>query len=129
MKAAPIVAGEKQLSIYESFSGLVVNSGNANACTGKKGIEDYYTITKHFEEKLELEEGSLLMSSTGVIGVHLPVTKFLSNSDLLINSIDDEDEGFATAIMTTDTRPKKIAVLVESNKGAYVIGGVAKEQG
>jgi len=40
MKAAPIVAGEKQLSIYESFSGLVVNSGNANACTGKKGIEE-----------------------------------------------------------------------------------------
>jgi len=69
------------------------------------------------------------MSSTGVIGVHLPVTKFLSNSDLLINSIDDEDEGFATAIMTTDTRPKKIAVLVESNKGAYVIGGVAKGAG
>lgn len=129
MKAAPIIAAEKQLMDGGKFSGVLVNSGNANACTGRQGVEDYFRIVSHFEDKFGLEKNSLFMSSTGVIGVRLPLDKILSKADDLLNSVDDEDTLFSKAIMTTDTKPKRIAVLVETNNGVYVVGGAAKGAG
>ncbi len=129
MKAAPVIAGMEQLKINEKFYGIIVNSGNANACTGKQGIEDYFTITENFAKKIGFPKGSILMSSTGVIGVKLPTDRILNKMDELVGKIDDEDDDFTKAIMTTDTRPKKIAALVETSKGVYVIGGAAKGAG
>ncbi|MEF3255393.1 MAG: bifunctional glutamate N-acetyltransferase/amino-acid acetyltransferase ArgJ, partial [Deferribacterales bacterium] len=113
----------------DKFMGIIVNSGNANACTGQRGVDDYWTIVSHFEKRLNLQPKSLLMSSTGVIGVNLPVERFLAKDEELIDSIDDEDELFTKAIMTTDTVPKKVAVLVETANGVYVVGGAAKGAG
>jgi len=128
IKAAPVIAGMSQLK-NDKFYGIIVNSGNANACTGKKGIEDYYTITENFADKMGYPKNSMLMSSTGVIGVKMPVDKIINSFDELIEKIDDEDDDFSKAIMTTDTRPKKIAVLVQTSKGVYVIGATAKGAG
>lgn len=129
VKAAPVVAAMEQLKKVSKFSGIIVNSGNANACTGKQGIEDYKTITNSFAKKFGHPADTFLMSSTGVIGVRLPVDKILKSFDELIDKMDDEDDEFTRAIMTTDTRPKKIAVLVETPKGVYVIGAAAKGAG
>lgn len=129
VKAAPVLAGIDQLKKEQQFYGIIVNSGNANACTGKQGIESYKIITEKFSEKIGFPKGSILMSSTGVIGVQLPLDKILSKLEELIENIDDEDDNFSKAIMTTDTRPKKVAVLVENSKGVYVIGGTAKGAG
>ncbi|MCA1932429.1 MAG: bifunctional glutamate N-acetyltransferase/amino-acid acetyltransferase ArgJ [Calditerrivibrio sp.] len=129
MKAAPVIAAEKQMHDGGEFFGVLVNSGNANACTGKQGIDDYFKITSSFAHKLGLKKKSLFMSSTGVIGVRLPVDKILSKADDLLDSIDDDDILFSKAIMTTDTKPKRIAVLVETDNGIYVVGGTAKGAG
>lgn len=129
VKAAPVIVSKELLSKSRDFYGIIVNSGNANACTGKDGIKDTYDIVHHYEKKLKLPENSLLMTSTGVIGKRLPVKKFLDASDKLLSNLDDTHEDFQEAIMTTDSFPKGVAVLVESGKGAYVIGASAKGAG
>lgn len=128
VKAAPVLSSQKLIGSHE-ISGIIVNSGNANACTGKIGLEDVATITGHFEKIFKLPKNSLLMSSTGVIGVRLPVEKIIDRSGELFEKLDDSDEGFTKAIMTTDTFPKSLAVLVETGNGAFVIGGCAKGAG
>lgn len=129
VKAAPVISSQNILNGHPEMFGIIANSGNANACTGKKGLEDVKTITKHFEKIFKLPENSLLMSSTGVIGVQLPVEKILGSADELLSKIDDTDEDFTRAIMTTDTFPKSVAILVETENGTFVIGGCAKGAG
>jgi glutamate N-acetyltransferase/amino-acid N-acetyltransferase len=127
--AAPVKLAKQQLSENNKISAIVVNSGNANACTGNQGIEDCRTILKEISNRLEIQESECLISSTGVIGERLPVDKFISNADKLISSITDENDKFSKAILTTDTVTKKIAVLVETSNGIYVIGGTCKGAG
>ena len=127
--AAPVKVARKTLKENNKISAIIVNSGNANACTGQQGIDDYKNIVKEISEKLNIPENECIMSSTGVIGEKLPAEKFLSNSENLINSLNDEDNDFAEAILTTDTVSKKIAVLVETSNGIYVVGGVCKGAG
>lgn len=128
VKAAPVLSSQKIIG-SPGMSGIIVNSGNANACTGKIGLEDVSVITRHFEKVFKLPENSLLMSSTGVIGVRLPVEKIIDSAEELFLKLDDSDEDFTKAIMTTDKFPKSIAVLVETGNGAFVIGGCAKGAG
>ncbi|UOD34974.1 bifunctional glutamate N-acetyltransferase/amino-acid acetyltransferase ArgJ [Deferribacteraceae bacterium V6Fe1] len=129
VKAAPVIVCKNLILENNEFKGIIVNSGNANACTGKQGIENTLNIIKHYENKLNLSPHSLLMASTGVIGNQLPVSKFIDKSDELIANIEDYHENFNEAIMTTDSFAKSIAVLVETKNGAYVIGGAAKGAG
>jgi glutamate N-acetyltransferase/amino-acid N-acetyltransferase len=129
VSAAPVKDAKKRLFNTETINAIIVNSGNANACTGKQGLDDCETIINHYAKALEIDANSLLISSTGVIGENLPVEKFISNSKNLINSLDDDDNDFAESILTTDTVTKKLAVLVETENGIYVVGGVAKGAG
>lgn len=129
VKAAPVIVCKDLLSKNKEFKGIIVNSGNANACTGKQGIENTLNIIKHYEKRLKLPPNSLLMASTGVIGSQLPINKFIDKSDELIANLEDYHESFNEAIMTTDSFSKSIAVLVETENGAYVIGGAAKGAG
>jgi len=129
VKAAPVIVCKDLLTKNDEFRGIIVNSGNANACTGKQGIENTLNIIKHYENKLKLPPNSLLMASTGVIGNQLPANKFIDKSNELIENIEDYHDGFNEAIMTTDSYSKSIAVLVETENGAYVIGGAAKGAG
>lgn len=128
VKAAPVISSQNLINNSE-MRGIIVNSGNANACTGKVGLEDVATIRRHFEKNFKLPGNSLFMSSTGVIGVRLPVEKIINSAEELFLKLDDSDEDFTKAIMTTDKFPKSIAVLVETGNGAFVIGGCAKGAG
>ncbi|MGD9807280.1 MAG: bifunctional glutamate N-acetyltransferase/amino-acid acetyltransferase ArgJ [Deferribacterales bacterium] len=130
IKAAPLKHAMKALETNKEFSAILVNSGNANASTGKKGVEDVEAIVKAYEDELGTGEGSVLMSSTGTIGVPLPVDKIIGKAGELIDELDDANgHDFAKAIMTTDTVPKEVGVLIETPNGAYIVAGAVKGAG
>ncbi len=110
-----------------NIKGIIVNSGSANCCVGEQGLIDARNIAHKCQEIFQ-SESPFLLSSTGVIGVEIPV-------GLIINSIEKfkidskGGEKFSRAIITTDSKTKNIAIEVSSQKGSYSIGGVAKGSG
>ncbi len=109
---------------------LIVNSGQANACTGSRGLQDSLLVTKALSEKLGLSESEVLICSTGVIGQPIPIQKLLQALNSLVDSLSDEGSANAAkAILTTDLKVKEIAI--EANLGGrrVRIGGIAKGSG
>jgi glutamate N-acetyltransferase/amino-acid N-acetyltransferase len=111
---------------------IVVNSGNANACTGKQGLRDAQMMAEIAAEKLRLSAGHVLVASTGRIGVTMPmenVRRGISEAaKLLGNSIGHANHA-TEAIMTSDTRPKQIAVEFKVGGKMVRIGGICKGAG
>ncbi|UCH51198.1 MAG: bifunctional glutamate N-acetyltransferase/amino-acid acetyltransferase ArgJ [Chloroflexota bacterium] len=127
IKAAPVILSQKHLK-EKKAQAVVVNSGSANACTGDSGMADAVEMAKLVSGKLELSAYDVLVASTGVIGVPLPMERISTG----INKIALNKDGghdLARAIMTTDTFPKEIAISVDSELGEFTIGGVAKGAG
>lgn len=130
VKAACVLYDMELTRQKNKIQAIIVNSGNANACTGVQGINDCNTIVKELSNRLSINEKSILISSTGVIGNKMPVERIVSKLDYLVENLsDDGGSDFASAIMTTDTKSKEIAVLVETSKGCCVIGGACKGAG
>jgi glutamate N-acetyltransferase/amino-acid N-acetyltransferase len=131
VKAAPILWCNKVMS-NPYKQAVVVNSGNANACTGQKGEAAVAATASKAAAVLGLQPEDVLIASTGVIGVILPVEKILSGIEALGpklgNSQEDSDIA-ANAILTTDTIQKTIAVEVEIGGKSVKIGGMAKGSG
>src|SRR5262245_22634171 len=101
---------------------IVVNSGNANACTGRQGMADALAMTRATEKVLGLPTGSVLVGSTGRIGVLLPMTNVLAGIKMAAGELGEShahSAAAAEAILTSDTRAKQIAVEVGIN-GAKV---------
>jgi len=111
---------------------IVVNSGNANACTGKQGLQDAQVMAEIAAKELRLSAGRVLVASTGRIGVAMPmenVKRGISEAaKLLGNSIAHANHA-AEAIMTSDTRPKQIAVEFKLGGKIVRIGGICKGAG
>lgn len=108
---------------------LVVNSGCANACTGKEGIDDFARIARFLSKKLNVEEDEILFASTGVIGKRLPADRIIKAVPALVKGLKPGHlNAFAQAIMTTDTHPK---MTEETFRGMdnYRIVGAAKGSG
>jgi len=130
IKAAPLKHSAKLLESFREYSAILVNSGNANASTGAQGVENVEKMAKAFEEELGTGSNSVLISSTGTIGVQMPVDRVTAKSSELFDNLDDSNSHeFAEAIMTTDTKPKETGVLVETDNGAYIVAGAAKGAG
>ncbi|MCS7251229.1 MAG: bifunctional glutamate N-acetyltransferase/amino-acid acetyltransferase ArgJ [Anaerolineae bacterium] len=112
------------------FRAVVINSGNANACTGPKGLLDVYNVTELAGSLLGFPPDTILMMSTGVIGVPLPVEKIRAGLMRAVSTLSEEGgEAAARAILTTDTYPK-MAIRRLSIRGVRVtIGGMAKGAG
>lgn len=131
VKAAPILWCNKVIA-NPYKQAVVVNSGNANACTGQKGEEAVVATATKAAAVLGLQPEDVLIASTGVIGVILPVEKILAGIDVLApklgNSQEDGDIA-ANTILTTDTIQKTIAVEVEIAGKSVKIGGMAKGSG
>jgi glutamate N-acetyltransferase/amino-acid N-acetyltransferase len=109
---------------------MIVNSGNANCCTGKRGMQDALTMTKSVADQLGLTEVDVLVASTGVIGERLPIDKVGAAIPDLVNSLKaDGLPDLARAIMTTDTVPKIVTVRSRVNGGRYHVAAVAKGAG
>jgi glutamate N-acetyltransferase/amino-acid N-acetyltransferase len=124
-KAAPILVSQKHLALGQ-VQAIIVNAGCANAGTGKQGHDAAVAMTKLAAAKLGIEPASVLVASTGVIGVQLPVEKVgagLRNLKLAA----DSGHAIACSIMTTDTMAKEIAVT--SPEFGFTVGGCAKGAG
>lgn len=128
VKAAPVrytqgavAAGRAQV--------IVVNSGNANACTGRPGLADSEEMAKLTAGSLGLAADLVLVASTGVIGVPLPMDAIRSGIPLAVNALSSDGEAAARAIMTTDNFPKTAAVRLDIDGVEVTIGGMAKGAG
>ncbi len=127
IKAAPVIISQKHLKDKKAQA-LVVNSGYANACTGDSGMADAVEMAKLVSGKLGLSAYDVLVASTGVIGVPLPMERIgIGIGKIALNK--DGGHELARAMMTTDTFPKEIAISVDSELGEFTIGGVAKGAG
>lgn len=111
---------------------VVVNSGNANACTGKQGMKDALAMTRLTEKTLGLKDGYALVGSTGRIGVNLPMEQVNSGivaAAPLLGSSADHAAQAVEAIMTSDTRPKQIAIEFKLGGKTVRLGGMCKGAG
>ena len=109
---------------------IVVNSGNANACTGEPGLNNARKMAALVGEQLNLESKNVLVSSTGVIGVQLPMDAIRKGIERAADTLrEDGGHDAAQAIMTTDTVPKEIAVEIEVGGEKVKIGGMTKGSG
>jgi glutamate N-acetyltransferase/amino-acid N-acetyltransferase len=115
-----------------SAQAIVVNSGNANACTGRHGMADAREMTAYAATRLHMPEGQVLVGSTGRIGVAMPMENVRSGihaaAQILGSDPQCADEA-AEAIMTSDTRPKQVAVEFKLGGKAVRIGGICKGAG
>ena len=128
--AAPVVVCKKQLEISNTFRAILVNSGNANACTGERGLNDALSMIKLTAGALGVDESGVLVSSTGVIGQYLPMDKVESGITEAMAMLDVDGHGAAAeAIMTTDKFLKELAVRVNIDGVDVTIGGMAKGSG
>ena len=127
---APPLKVTKESLVDGKLQGLIVNSGNANAFTGKKGLEDAYEMRKQFAAVMDLKETDTAVTSTGVIGEYLPMKAISKGIHDIPNYIPKTSGAdFAEAIVTTDTIMKQVAVTCEINGKTVTIGGAAKGSG
>lgn len=111
---------------------VVINSGIANACTGKQGYDYCMKTAEAVAKVLPVKYHEVLVASTGVIGMQLPIDKITNGVNALASSKEHSLEASvqsAKAIMTTDTKPKHIAVEVEIGGKLVTIGGMCKGSG
>ncbi len=129
VKAAPCLVTARNVA-NGSARAVVINSGNANACTGPDGLHDAETTTEAVATALGVEPAEVLVCSTGIIGVPLPMRKLLAAVPAVIADLSsDGGPRAARAILTTDTTTKETAFRVEDSAGGCVIGGMAKGSG
>lgn len=127
VKAAPILVTAGHIK-KGGARAVIVNSGCANACTGKAGIKAAREIARLAGEKLNIKPEQVIVASTGVIGTHMPVDRVKTGLRKIVLSAAGGHQ-LARAIMTTDTRTKEIALRVTDSNGTYIIGGIAKGAG
>ncbi|MEO6847478.1 MAG: bifunctional glutamate N-acetyltransferase/amino-acid acetyltransferase ArgJ [Chthoniobacterales bacterium] len=129
VKAAPVRLSMEHIKSKDAY-GVILNSGNANACTGARGMRDARRMTAATAKSLGLEPEHLLIGSTGRIGVFLPMPKIIKAiRDLADETASDQSRAAAVAIMTSDTFPKEYAVEFRLRGKKVRIGGIAKGAG
>ena len=132
VKAAPVLWDKEVVESEWEAQAIVVNSGIANACTGKLGYEYCRETAGAAADALEISPQSVLICSTGVIGMQLPMEKMTEGVRMLAKAIKPGEEAgtdAAKAIMTTDTRNKQVAVKVTIGGKEVTIGGMCKGSG
>jgi glutamate N-acetyltransferase/amino-acid N-acetyltransferase len=106
-----------------------VNSGNANACTGDEGYRNAENMCKLVAGRLSLQQDAVLVASTGIIGVQLPMEKINVGIGHVVDALSTDGKIATKAIMTTDLTEKNIAVVIEVQGKVVTIGGIAKGSG
>jgi glutamate N-acetyltransferase/amino-acid N-acetyltransferase len=129
IQAAPVQLDRQRITSGVCRA-LIVNSGNANCCTGEQGMRDAIQMAGFAAAGVGVAEEEVLVSSTGVIGEPLPVEKIKIAMPALIGALHGEGiHDFAEAIMTTDTAPKVISRRGELDGKIFTVTGVAKGAG
>ena len=128
VKAAPVLYDMKILE-KGCARAVVVNSGNANACTGEQGYRDCEETASYAASALGIASDEVFVSSTGVIGQMLDMTKIKKGIDSLVSALGKDGEAAAEAILTTDTVKKEVCVSVNLDGKEVRIAGMAKGSG
>ena len=129
IKAAPVLISKEKMK-QKNSQAIIVNSGNANACTGDMGLKDASDLCKLTAQELGISEKLVMVSSTGIIGVTLPMDKMKTNIPHLVNSLSPMGlNDFAEAIMTTDTIPKIVMKKSMIDSKEVTFCGIAKGSG
>ncbi len=127
-QAAPLKVTQESLAEGSKLQAILVNSGNANACTGEEGLKNAYDSRSKVAAQFSIPEHYISVVSTGVIGQQLPMEKLTSGIENM-NQLTSDVEKFEKAILTTDTVTKHVAVQVEINGKKVTIGGASKGSG
>ncbi len=128
VKGAPLIVTRETVEAGD-VRAVVVNSGNANAATGRRGLEDARAMQRLAAEALGVEAREVAVASTGVIGEHLPMDRVEGGIKAAATKLGRDGAPFAEAILTTDTRVKEAAVRVEIEGKVVTVGGTAKGSG
>ena len=132
VKAAPVIWDKMVVESGVKSHVVVVNSGIANACTGEEGLRYCSETAKKAAEVMGVDANGVLIGSTGVIGMQMPMDKVTAGIEKLADTKQATREAghlAAKAIMTTDTKEKEIAVTIEIGGKTVTIGGMAKGSG
>ena len=132
VKAAPVLWDRKITDSEVDVNAIVINSGIANACTKDEGMEYCKQSAKKAASELGAEENSILLASTGVIGMQLPIERICKGIESLSNSLKHSEKAAneaAKAIMTTDTVSKEIAIEFEISGKTVKMGAMCKGSG
>ncbi len=128
--AAPVVVDREQLARSSTMRAIVVNSGNANAATGERGMRDAWSMINTAASALGVDQHEVLVSSTGVIGQFLPIEKIRAGIEEASRQLTPEcHRSSAEAIMTTDTFAKEYAIRFPFKGVEVSIGGMSKGSG
>lgn len=132
VKAAPVVWSQTVVRSRRSVRAVLINSGNANACTGAHGETAVRRTAGSLARALDIEPGEILLASTGVIGVPLPIDRVLAALPHAVQGLGGtpaHGHGAAKAILTTDTRTKEYVATARLGKRLVRVGGMAKGAG
>ena len=131
--AAPVTVGREHLRRGQGLMrALIVNAGNANCATGKQGLKAATSVCTGLARQIKASAHQVFPSSTGIIGVQLPVEKIHRALPALVSAATDGDDAFdqfATAILTTDTHKKVASQSIVYNQTEIRLAGVAKGAG
>lgn len=129
IQAAPLKITREHLRGGQAQA-IIINSGNANACTGRKGLDDARLMTERTAQGLKIKAKDILVASTGIIGRPLPMDKISRGIKVLAGRLESKGgHAAAEAIMTTDTFAKEKAVKIRVKGKEVNIGGMAKGAG
>lgn len=130
VQAAPVLISKLALSESEIHRAIIVNSGNANACTGDNGYDDAIKMIHETAKTLDIDANEVFVASTGVIGELLPIEKIISGIQTIPSELNGEDFSTAAeAIITTDTFVKTVSASFIINDEEVTIYGMAKGSG
>ena len=128
VRAAPVLFSQERIQSGVARA-IIVNSGNANACTGVQGMRDAAEMAALTAQALGVAEEFVLVASTGVIGIPLPMAPVRSGIPVVVTELSIDGGTAAEAILTTDAFPKIAAVQLEIAGEVVTIGGMAKGAG
>ena len=129
MAAAPVIVSRRNVE-KGKISAIVVNAGCANACTGEQGLKDAEAMVQKTAELLKINAEEVLVASTGIIGVTLPMDKVEAGIKKAVNALSEEGHNNARhAIMTTDTFPKSVAIDFNFGDAKITMAGMTKGSG
>ncbi|PFO08635.1 bifunctional ornithine acetyltransferase/N-acetylglutamate synthase [Bacillus sp. AFS076308] len=128
-QAAPLILTQESIAKENKIQAILVNSGNANACTGEQGLLDAAEMQKKFADELGVQQHLVAVTSTGVIGELLPMDCINTGIKQILQSEYEQEENFKQAILTTDTCIKQIGVQLTIDGKTISIGGAAKGSG
>ncbi len=129
VRAAPVLLSEARVAAGGVIRGVVINSGNANACTGEQGVRDAEAMAAAAAHACGAGADEFLVCSTGVIGRHLAVERVRAGITNAAGDISEGDLRVARAIMTTDTVPKRACAEFRIDGVVHRVGGMAKGAG